>query len=178
MTIYTLMDEKTFRTFTIFDILKRRQYWKSPVTFASILTVSAIVCYLFHSIDGAVLLGTVLLIVGLGMPVLYFSTFFLSLRKQVKVQHLDEPRLVYTVNLDEDDDGIHVKNQTEKAVYKWKDAHHAYRDWGCIYLYITKERAFLLTLKDEKDEGEAIWSLIVKMMGREKCTDIRKKGAP
>ena len=175
MTVYTFLDKETFRSFTIFDILKRRRYWKSPVTFAAILSVCAVVCFLLRSIDGAVLLGVVLLVVGLGMPVVYFITFFHSLRRQVKLQHLEEPRLVYTVDLDDTSEGIRIKNDKEQVSYRWEMAYHAYRTWGCVYLYITQDRAFILKLDDQKDGGDALWALAVKMMGDGKCTDLRTR---
>ena len=74
-----MLDSRTFRDFTIFDVLSRRKAWKSPVIFASIMTLSAIICFIMHKVDGAVLLGSILLIVGLGMPIVYFLSFFLNL---------------------------------------------------------------------------------------------------
>ena len=62
-----VLDSKTFKEFTVFDCLKRRKAWKSPVTFALIMSISALVCFIMHKVDGAVLLGTVLLVLGLGM---------------------------------------------------------------------------------------------------------------
>ena len=72
-----LLDSRTFKEFTVFDVLYRRKAWKSPVTFASIMTLSAIICFIMHKIDGAILLGSVLLVIGLGMPVVYFLSFFI-----------------------------------------------------------------------------------------------------
>jgi hypothetical protein len=177
MTITTLLDAQTFRTFTKFDILSRRKYWKSPVLFAVIMSAAAVVCFLFHSIDGAVLLGSVLLLVGCGMPVLYFITFFRSLSKQVRLQQLDPPRVVYTVQLEKEPEGIKVRNATEQATYSWDKVWHAYRNWGCVYLYVTQDKAFLLPLSGERDGGDALWTLVGEMMGQEKRTDIRKKQA-
>jgi hypothetical protein len=54
-------------------------------------------------------------------------------------------------------------------------AYHAYRAWGCVYLYITQDRAFILKLDDQKDGGDALWALVVKMMGDGKCTDLRTR---
>ena len=133
-----------FRDFTVFDILKRRKQWKSPVIFSSILTVSALICFLMHETDGAVLLGTVLLTVALGMPAVYFITFFSSLKKQVKLQNLDPPRTVYTAELTDDPDGIRISNGKESASYRWDRAYHAYVTDECIYLYMTQDRAFII----------------------------------
>ena len=108
-----VLDSRTFREFSIFDMLARRKAWKSPVTFASIMTISAIVCFIMHKTDGAVLLGSILLVIGLGMPIVYFSTFFLNLKEEIKKQNLSQGRYVYTINLDSS--AIHVRNENEEA---------------------------------------------------------------
>ena len=99
MTCKVVLSAKEFRKFTFFDIIRRRKMYKSPVTFSLILLISALICFLLHDIEGAIMLGTLLLVVGLGVPAVYFSTFHLSLNKQVKLQSLKEPRQVYTVSL-------------------------------------------------------------------------------
>ena len=143
------LSEKMFRDFTLFDILKRRKQWKSPVIFSSILTVSSVICFIMHKTDGAVLLGSVLLAVALGMPAVYFATFFSSLKKQVKLQKLDPPRTVYTVELTDAPDGIKVSNGKERASYRWDRAYHAYITDECIYLYMTQDRAFIIPITDK-----------------------------
>lgn len=175
MKIEAYLDEKTFRRFTMFDILKRRKYWKSPVTFASILSVSAIICFIMHRVDGAVLLGTVLLVVGLGMPLIHFLNFFFSLRKLVAQQALKTPRLVYTLTLTEKSKGIEIDNGKEHAVYEWKQVFHAYRDTDATYLYLTPERAFLLPHDYIMEGDDGLWKLIDKKVSKDRRTDIRKK---
>ena len=172
MIIDSYLSESVFRNFTIFDILKRRKSYRSPLIFASILSVSALICFIMNKIDGAVLLGSVLLIVGLGMPLVYFTTFFASLRKQVKAQNLNPPRLVYTLDLTDKEDGIHIENGKEQVTYKWKKAHSAYNAKDCIYLYLTSDRAFLLPKANLKEEEKAVWHLIVKRLGADKCIEL------
>lgn len=178
MKMNVFLDEKVFRSFTVFDILGRRKYWKSPVIFASIMTFSALVCFLMHKVDGAVLLGTVLLVIGLGMPVIYFTTFFKSLKKQVKLQNLDPPRNVYDIELAGRTDGIMVSNEKEHACYRWKDAWKAYRADDAIYLFITYDRGFILPYSSMDEAGpDPWWHIITGNMGAEKCEDIRKRKA-
>lgn len=174
MTIETNLDEKTFRAFTMFDILKRRKYWHSPVIFASLLGTSALVCFIMHRIDGAVFLGAVLLLVALGMPILYFTIFFHSLKKQIKAQRLDPPRLVYTLDLDESDKGIQIRNESQKASYAWKDVYRLYRDKECFYLFMTPDRAFLMPYSAIPEGPEALWALALRMLGPERCTNLLK----
>ena len=167
MTIDCYLDERTFSSFTRFDIFTRRKGWKSPMKFATLLTIPALVCFVKADTRGAVLLGTVLLVVGWGMPLVYMLNFYLSVRKASKDQKLDPPRLVYTVELTEAKDGIHVSNEKEKATYLWKNVYHAYQAKDCIYLYITEQRAFLLPVKDEE-----AWLLILRKLGTDRCTTL------
>ena len=81
MKIEVNLTEEVFRRFTIFDILRRRKAWRPPVTFAMIMGFSAVICYVMNHVQGAVLLGNVLMTIGLGMPIVYFSTFFALLLK-------------------------------------------------------------------------------------------------
>ena len=172
MIVQTYLDEKTFRRFTVFDILSRRRYWKSPVIFATILSVCAIVCFLMHRVDGAILLGFVLLAVGLGMPVVYFITFFSSLKRITKGQDLNPPRLVYTLDIS-DGDSFSVRNDKEEARYDWRKTYAAYRDNDCVYLFITQDKAFLLPESCAAEGFDALWSLIREKVGKDKCKAIR-----
>ena len=164
MDITVTLDYRTFKEFTYFDILKRRKAWKSPVTFASILTVSAVICFLMRKVDGAVLLGTVLLVVGLGMPLVYFLSFFLNVREEGKKQKLGDGREVYSLSLTEK--SVKVSNKKESAEYQWNKIYMAYRNYDAIYLYITRERAFILP--SEKLSQDEIWSLCEKKL-KGKC---------
>lgn len=160
MDLKVIMDSKTFREFTIFDVLKRRKAWKSPVIFASILSLSALICFILNNVDGAVLLGSVLLVVGLGMPLVYFVSFFLNIKEEEKKQKLKDGRYVYSLKLSGDD--IFVKNETQEAHYYLTKAYHAYRNDDAIYLYITENKAFILP--SNKKSQDELWEHIEKYM--------------
>lgn len=175
MKIEVYLDDKTFRRFSIFDTFKRRKMWRSPVTFASILSICACICYYMDHVDGAFMLGTVLLIVGLGMPLTYFLNYFLSLNKQISVLKLKTPKLVYTLNLTPRTDGISVDNGKEHADYPWKKVHHAYRDKNATYLFITAGRAFLLPHNCVEEGPEELWKLLEKKLSEDQRTDLRRR---
>lgn len=170
MTIEATLTEEIFRRFTMFDMMRRRKVWRSPVTFASILGVSACICFLMHHVEGAILLGSVLLIVGLGMPLIYFVTFASSLRKQILQQGLKRPQAFYTLCLTEKADGIGIRNDKEQASYKWKNVHHVYRDTIATYLYMTPQRAFILPHTCIEEGPDELWKLISKKVPAEKRT--------
>ena len=173
MIIEANLTEKIFRKFTMFDMMRRRKVWRSPATFASILSVSAAICFLMHHVEGAILLGTVLLIVGLGMPLVYFATFFSSLNKQILELGLKRPRVFYTLTLTEKSDGIGVHNEKEQASYKWKDVHHVYRDTLATYLFMTPTRAFILPHTSVEEGADALWQLMEKKIPENKRTILK-----
>ena len=86
MTIEVNLSGPEFRRFTVFDLLRRRKQWRGPALFALILGLSAAVCFTRAPARGAVLLGSVLLGVGLGVPCVYFAFFFSSLNRQIREQ--------------------------------------------------------------------------------------------
>lgn len=175
MTIPVTLTEEVFRRFTMFDILRRRKMWKPSVVFAVIMGTSAGICYYMNHVDGAVLLGNVLLTIGLGMPVVYFTTFFSSLKKEVLRHGLKRPQQVYTLELTHrEQEGIRVSNEKEQAAYLWKQVFHAYRDETATYLFLSPDRAFLLPHTCVEEGEEALWDLLRKKIPEERRTDLRK----
>lgn len=99
------MDAASFHDFAAFDLLRHRKAWHRPLAFTAILLVSACVCLSqVGQKDGAALLTVVLAVVALGVPAVYFWTFFHSLSLQIKKMGL--PRPFYRLLLD--DDGLSV----------------------------------------------------------------------
>lgn len=170
MVIEANLTEDIFRKFTMFDMLRRRKVWRSPAIFASILSICACVCFIMNHVDGAVMLGCVLLVVGLGMPLVYFLSFFSSLKQQILQQGLKRPRVFYTLCLTEKADGIGIRNEKEQASYKWKDVHHIYRDSIATYLYMTPQRAFILPHTCIEEGPDELWKLIEKQIPKERRT--------
>jgi len=174
MKIEVIMTEEIFRRFTMFDILKRRKMWRPSAIFAAIMCTSAVICYCMNHVKGATLLGTVLLVVGLGMPAVYFGTFFSSLKQQVLILDLARPKHVYTLELTAKGHGIAVSNETEQAEYEWKKVHHVYRDLTATYLFITPARGFILPHQCIEEGDDALWAMIEKKIPENRCTDIRR----
>ena len=58
----SMIDQKDFLRFALFDTFRIKKRWKTPVLFACIMSASAAVCFaLRHSREQASLLGGVLL---------------------------------------------------------------------------------------------------------------------
>lgn len=93
------MDEKSFHDFASFDLLRHNKGWQRPAVFTAILLVCAGICLSqIGKREGAGLLTAVLAIVALGLPAVYFGTFFSNLSKQIK--KLGLPRPFYRLELD------------------------------------------------------------------------------
>lgn len=174
MKIEVMLTEEIFRRFTMFDMMKRRKVWKAPATWAAILCASAAICFLMNHVRGAVLLGSVLALVGIGMPLSYFGSFAASLKKQILTLGLSRPQHVYTLILTEKAKGIGVSNEKEHADYEWKQVHHIYRDELATYLFMTRERAFILPHFCIEEGEDALWKLICKKVDKARTTDLRK----
>ncbi len=167
-TIPVKLDAKTFRRFSYFDTLRLRKRWVRPVVFALILIAFAVVALLSRR-EQSGMIAAVLLVVGLGLPLVYFGTFFSQVNVQVARFKLDKPRLVYTVVLNADGVGVTNEQRTEEPVaLPWKEVQAAFRVKGCIYLYVNAARAFLLPDGQGGAPQNEVWEYLVKHMG-ERC---------
>ena len=159
------LDEKTFKRFSRFDMFRLRKRWRRPVFFALLMIAFAVVALLTGKAQAG-MIASVLLVVGIGLPLVYFGTFFSQVNVQAAQQQLDPPRRVYTIAMDES--GIHVVNnqKEEKQVdVPWKDVQAAFRNKGCTYLYVSAIRAFLLPDGQSDAPDEAVWACLSKHLG-------------
>ena len=98
ISVSTTMDGPGFHDFAVFDAFHHRKAWLRPAIFAAIMLAFAAVCLSqLGKRPGAGLLAAVLAIVGIGLPVSYFYSFFRSVSRQIKQMHL--PRAFYRVEL-------------------------------------------------------------------------------
>lgn len=146
ITVASRIDPKTFYRFAVFDTLKLRKRWISPAVFAGIFLVCALICFFMRAkTESAALLGTVLLAVGLGVPAVYFGTFFHSLTQQARTMKLQQAAVAYTVTLS--DAGVRVtggKSGGGTVSFRWDQLFGVYQVPGCVYLYVSPRQAFLL----------------------------------
>ena len=163
------LDEKTFRRFARFDMLVLRRRWLRPAVFALILVAFAMVA-LFSRLPESGLIAAVLLVVGLGLPIVYIGMFLSTVNIEAQKQRLGKGRKVYTVTLRTQDFTVisHLK-AGEVVTVSWKDARQAYRMRNCIYLYAAPTRAYLLPNGQANCSDEEVWDAIVRRLGPEKC---------
>lgn len=171
ITVHVKMDAPTFRRFAVFDTLRLRKRWQRPALFCAILMVFAVICFIVQK-EQSVLIGCVLALVGLGFPLVYFGTFFSQVGAQIEAQKLDKPRAVYTLRFDSE--GVHITNDRKaepRVDLLWENAYAAFRVKGCIYLYATPAKAFLLPDGQADATPDELWMLLGKHMRR--CMDRR-----
>ena len=171
ITISVRLDARTFKRFSRFDMLRLRRRWIRPVVFALILIAFAVVALLAGK-EQSGMIAAVLLVVGLGLPLVYFGTFFSQVNMQAVNQGLEKATAVYTVRLNAD--GIRITNdrkEGELVELPWKQVPAAYRDKGCIYLYASPARAFLLPSGQADVPDDDLWAYLVKHMGS-KCREL------
>lgn len=168
MKIEVRLDGNQFMKFSWFDAFRHKKVWRRPVLFAAILSAAAAVCFALHERRGAVLLGIVLLVVALGLPAVYFLSFYLSLRRQSA--GLAGEKHVYTLELYGDSRGIAVDNGSEHAAYPWDQVFHVYRTGTATYLYITPQRAFLIPHRCVGDGADGLWELIGRQIPEDRQT--------
>ncbi|MDR2655466.1 MAG: YcxB family protein [Oscillospiraceae bacterium] len=176
ITVNVMIDSKIFRKFSGFNSFYLQRRWFLPAVFAFVMSAFACVCFIARG-SGAqgIVLGCVLLLIGLGLPAVYLRSFSNYVKSQIKVHRLEKPRLAYSLQFSGDPDGIRVTNPGgEFAQYEWNRLYGIYRVDGCVYLYVTNNKAFLLPDAQIEEGVYALWSLFADMIPAEKLHDFRK----
>lgn len=148
VTVPVRLTAKGFRDFAVFDTLVRQRRWMMPVVFCAILSASALVCHLLRDRSpNAGVLVAILLVVGVGLPVVYFISFLGSVRQQNRRMGLSAKGVeVYTVKLD--DAGVHVDAKDQQMDHPWESIYRVYFRKDAAYLYPSPRQAYLLPYAD------------------------------
>ena len=169
ITIHVSLNEKTFKRFARFDMMRLRKRWVRPAVFSLIMLAFAAVA-LFSRKPESGMIAAVLLAIGLGLPLVYFGTFLSQVNLQAEKQKLGKGRRVYTVMLTRS--GITVVNDQKKEDalnVSWQDARFASRRKDCIYLYVSATRAFLLPEGQANVPQDDVWDYLIHHLGDKKC---------
>lgn len=169
ITVSVKMDEKTFKRFAVFDMFILRKKWIRPVAFFLLMAAFAVAALLIGK-EQSGMIAAVLLVVGLGLPIVYAGTFLSQVNMQAAAQKLKPAREVYKVKLLEE--GISVENSRKEEgtlEMTWDRIARAFRKKGCIYLYVTPGKAFLLPAKQADAPDHEVWAFIREHLGEDKC---------
>lgn len=173
VTLQAFIDARTFSAFAWFDLLSVQKRWRRPALFAAFFTALAAVAFSRAAqVEHAALLGGVLLAVGLGLPLVYFGGFFLSVRRQgARYTGKDA---AYAVTLDAD--GVSVAKGKQSVSYPWERLVSVHRLSRCVCIYAEARRAFLLPSADNSRAVQAAWELIRAKLDPARVFDHRKGG--
>lgn len=172
ITISVTMDAESFQKFRSFDLFHHQKRWQRPLLFTAILLGSSGICLSQVGVrEGASLLAVVLAIVALGLPAVYFYTFFRDLR--TTIQKLGLPRPFYRLQLDDAGLSVWMAGEQDKPQpshqYPWQDLHVAYRTPDAVYLYVQQTQAYLVN----GEERDAVWDCLKTHLPASRLRDLR-----
>ena len=122
---------------------------------------------MLDTLTGSTFILKLFTVLGFALPILYVIFYIVSLKKQILRFNLQEAKKAYTVELC--DDGIHVKNETEKAVYAWTQIYRIYITKKYMYVYITKNRSFIMPYADLQEVSkESLFKAVQNLCPKEK----------
>ena len=154
--ISVMLDAKTFRRFAFFDAFAVKKRGRKPILFSLILLAFAAAALWLRK-EQSGMIAAVLLVIGLGLPILYIGTFISQLNLQAERFKLGKGRKVYTVTLENGGVTVHNLQQGEEDLHlPWNDVWRAYRRKDCVYLYASPAKAFLLPAGQADAPDQAI----------------------
>lgn len=163
------LDEKTFKRFARFDMFTLRRRWVRPAIFSLAMILFSVLALLSRRPQSGLIAG-VLLTVGVLLPVVYVGSFMSQVNLQAVQQKLKPAARVYTLRLEEYGVTVNNDRKKEETVYlKWEEIRQAYRVKGCVYLYVSVARAFLLPNGQANVSDDELWAYMEKHLGKEKC---------
>ena len=174
ITVPVRMDHKTLRAFSLFDTFVLKKHWIRPAIFGGIFLVFAIICFAATGKEQNWLLGSVMLLIAIGMPAVYVGMFLSQVKAQAKKLRLDPPRRVYTLTFSPG--GVHIANDMkadEEADLEWAKIPAAFRVKKAIYLYAAPTRAFILPEGQADATQDALWAMLEKHMRKGRTKDRR-----
>ena len=165
------MDAESFHKFAQFDLFRHQKRWKRPLLFTGILLVPALICLTqVGKREGSALLAAVLTVVALGLPAVYFGTFFHNLRTNTK--KLGLPRPFYRLQLDDAGVSVWMAGEQDKPEpsrqYPWQGIHLAYRTPDAIYLYVQPAQAYLFNT-----DLDPVWKYLSSQLSPSQLRDLR-----
>ncbi len=166
MTIRVRLDRKTFARFALFDALVLKRRWVRPALFSAMLLSFAAVAFLFSEREQATLVGVVLTAVGLALPVAYWGGYLTSVRKKARALKLDASWTAYLLRLS--DAGVTVEGGDKTGTLDWERLYGAWRRRGCVYLYVSDSRAFLLPDGQASVGPAELWEFITRHLPQDR----------
>lgn len=167
------LDERSYRSFAVFDRLVRTGSWKRPLAFLLAFVVLATVSFIAAASgrQGALLLGSVLMVIGIVFPVSHYVRFISGLSQWIARLGLKgkSKRFAYTLKFREDPRALIVQDANKaRLVFPWKDLHGVWRRKNAVYLYVEAGKAYIVPPSVEKEKRDAAWELLRQVVPRDR----------
>lgn len=159
-----ILSKTGFKNFAVFDMAYKHKRWKFPVISAAIFFIAASFMFAIQEQkENAFLVGTIFVVIAIGIGVGYFRNFFRSIPKEAEKMKIVPPRHVYSVNLMKDSQNIlfyHPKETKASEQFSWKSIDSAYRTSKAIYIYVTPERALIIPGTTKDLNLDEVWTFL------------------
>lgn len=144
LTTHVKINASIFRRFALFDTFRLKRRWVSPAVFSVILLAFSFAAMISGK-EQAPLIGTLLQIVGLGLPLCYVLHFLVQVHDQCSRLGLKNLRPAYTLNFDENELRVINDMVSEPEVkLPYATLHGVWRAGSAYYIYAAPSRAFIL----------------------------------
>ena len=168
VTAHVKINSHIFRRFAMFDTFRLKRRWVSPVVFSVIFLVFSFACMISGK-EQAEMIGTLLQIIGLGLPVCYVLSFRFQVGDQCKRLGLKTLRPAYTLNFWESELRIiNDMNAEPEVKLPYETLHGVWRVNGAYYIYAAPARAFILPDGQSSASAAELWDLLSERMPQDK----------
>ena len=100
VTAHVRINAGIFRRFALFDAFRLKRRWVSPAVFCAVFLALSFLC-MASGREQSGLIGTLLQVIGLGLPACYVLSFLVQVHDQCRRLGLKTLRPAYTLNLGE-----------------------------------------------------------------------------
>ena len=144
LTAHVKINALIFRRFALFDTFRIKRRWVSPAVFCLIFLVFSFACMLSGK-EQSQMIGTLLQIIGLGLPACYVLSFLFQVSDQCKRLGLKSLRPAYTLNFAKDELRVINDMAAEPEVkLPYASLYGVWRGNCAFYVYASPSRAFIL----------------------------------
>lgn len=144
ITAHVRINSAIFRRFALFDTFRLKRRWISPVLFSVIMLAFSFAGMISGKEQGT-FIGTILQIIGFGLPVCYVLSFLFQVHDQCKRLGLKTLRPAYTLNFTADAlRVINDMNHEPEVRLTYPSLHGVWRVSSAYYVYASPSRAFII----------------------------------
>lgn len=160
LTAHVKINAAVFRRFALFDTFRLKRRWVSPAVFSVILIAFSFAAMISGK-QQAQMIGTLLQLIGIGLPLAYVLHFLLQIHDQCRRLGLKTLRPAYTLNFAEKELRV-INDMTPEPEVKltYASLHGVWRVNGAFYIYAAPARAFILPDGQYPLSPAAMWDTL------------------